>query len=225
MKSGSKLFLWIALALILTGTSSCFQFIEEITLLNNGSGSMKLTLNMSQSKSKLASILLMDSINGHKVPNRKDIDQYMQETVTYLQKSPGISTVSKSVDLKNFILSVSFNFKNLSHLNAVIQKLSAEQKNKIPTYTYSFHAGKKSFSRTYNPGKNLKNEFGKLKSKDKEIFKTATHTSIFRFQQPIATSANKATKISASGKAAMQTSNAMQIINGTTNLSQTIQLK
>src|SRR5690606_609254 len=163
--------------------------------------------------------------NGHKVPQRKDIDKYLNETVSFLQKSEGITAVKKSIDLNNFILSVEFKFAHVSKLNNVISKLSSEQKNKVPTYRYQYNPGNKTFTRIYNPGKELKKEFNKLQSKDQTIFKTASHTSIFRFEQSISSSNNAQTKISNSGKAAMQTSNAMHIINGSTNLSQSFQLK
>jgi len=43
--------------------SSCFEIVEEITMNDDGSGNILMTLNFSRSKSKIKSILLMDSIN------------------------------------------------------------------------------------------------------------------------------------------------------------------
>src|SRR5215467_9166472 len=86
---------------LLLSLSSCFQLIEEINLNADGSGDMQLTLNLSQSKSKLASVMLLDSVNGHKIPKDKDIQKFMNETVDYLKKSEGISNIKKSVDMNN----------------------------------------------------------------------------------------------------------------------------
>ena len=76
--------------------SSCFQVVEEVTLKNDGTGEMQLTVNFSQSRSKLASIMLMDSLNGYKIPSEKDIQQFMNETVDYLNKSKGMLTSTGS---------------------------------------------------------------------------------------------------------------------------------
>lgn len=51
---------------ILLCFSSCFQVIEEINLTKAGSGTVNLTLNLSASKTKVASVMLMDSIQGYR---------------------------------------------------------------------------------------------------------------------------------------------------------------
>lgn len=205
--------------------SSCFQFIEEITLQANGSGTMKITLNMSQSKSKLASIMLLDSINNRKVPSRADIQNYLNESVAFLNKSDGISHVKKSMDLTNYILSLSFDFTSVSKINGLSKKMMAKQKTQVPLYTYSYNPGSQLFVRTYQPSSKLKTQFYKLPAKDRNIFNTASFISIQRFSKGIAESKNKTVKISASGKAAMQRVKAMDIISGKADLNNSIQLK
>ena len=204
--------------------SSCFQVIEEISVKNDGSGDMQLTFNLSQSKSKLASIMLLDSINGYKVPSEKDIQQYMNETVDFLKKSPGISNIKKSVDLRNYIFSVSFSFREIANVNGITQKLVSKQKIKSPGNNYSFEKTAGNFKRIYAHSAEMKTAYNKLKAKDKEIFKTAGFTSIFRFDKTIASSSNKSSKISPSGKAVMLKAGAMELINGTANISTQIQL-
>lgn len=205
--------------------SSCFQVIEEITLKNDGSGEMQLTLNMSQSKSRLASIMLLDSVNGYKVPNEKDIQEYMNETVDFLKKSNGISNIKKSVDLKNYIISVSFSFKDVSNINGITQKLLSKQKSKGPGNSYFFDKAAANFKRTYTYSSEMKTAYNKLKPKDKEVFKTAGFTSIVRFENAISSNSNKQAVISPSGKAIMLKAAALELINGTSNLSNQVQLK
>jgi hypothetical protein len=204
--------------------SSCFQIIEEITIKSNGSGDMQLTFNLSQSKSKLASIMLLDSINGYKVPGEKDIHEYMNETVDFLKKSNGISNIKKSTDLKNYIFSVSFSFKDVSNINGITQKLMSKQKTKGPGNNYSFDPLSGNFKRLYTHSTQMRTAYNKLKPKDKEVFKTAGFTSIFRFEKMIASSSNKAAKISPSGKAIMLKAGALDLINGNSNISNHIQL-
>lgn len=210
---------------LITIFSSCFQVIEEINLKSDGTGQAQITLNLSQSKAKIASILLLDSINGYRVPSEKDISRFMNETVDFLSKKEGISNITKSVDLKNYILSVKFNFNDVSNLNNLTQQLLKEQKIKsvnISSYTYE----KKSniFKRNYQYVSDAKKEYNKLKTEDKAIFKTATFTSIYRFDRTIASTSNPLCKQSPSGKAIMLNTPVMELINGQSNISNTIQL-
>ncbi|MBC7866267.1 MAG: hypothetical protein H7X88_01925 [Gloeobacteraceae cyanobacterium ES-bin-316] len=213
----------IVLSFMLSLTS-CFQVIEEITLKNNGSGDMQITMNLSQSKSKLASLMLLDSVNGYKIPKEKDIQQFMNETVDFLKKSKGITNIKKTVDLKNYIASVSFSFKDLSDINGITKKLLEKEKAKAPENSYAFDKAAGRVKRTYQHSPEMKQAYNKLKQKDKEVFKNAGFTSIFRFENAIASSSNKAAKISASGKAIMLKTTATDLIFGVVNISNNIQL-
>ncbi len=204
--------------------SSCFQVVEEVTLKNDGTGEMQLTVNFSQSKSKLASIMLMDSLNGHKIPSEKNIQEFMTETVDYLKKSKGISNVKKTLDLKNYIATVNFSFKDLSDINGLTRKLLEKEKGKAPVNSYVFEKATGQVKRVYQYSPAMKKEYDKLKPKDRELFKTAGFTSIFRFDKAIASSTNKTAKVSPSGKAVMINSTALGLIFGSANISNTIQL-
>lgn len=204
--------------------SSCFQVVEEITLKSDGSGQMQLTVNFSQSKTKLASIMLLDSLNGYKIPSEKDIQQFMTETVDYLKKSKGISDVKKTVDLKNYIATVYFNFKDLSDINGLTKKLLEKEKNKAPVNSYAFEKSIGHVKRIYQHSPAMKKEYDQLKPKDKELFKTAGFTSIFRFDKAIASSSNKTARVSPSGKAVMIKTTALGLIFGSSNISNNIQL-
>ena len=203
---------------------SCFQVVEEVTVKNDGSGEMQLTVNFSQSRSKLASIMLMDSVNGHKIPSEKDIRDFMDETVAYLKKSKGISNVKKTLDLKNYIATVTFNFKDLADINGLTKKLLEKEKGKAPVNSYMFEKASSQVKRIYQYSPAMKKEYDKLKPKDRELFKTAGFTSIFRFDKTIASSSNKAAKISPSGKSIMIKTTALGLIFGSANISNSIQL-
>lgn len=205
--------------------SSCFQFIEEVNVRSNGSGDVKLTINLSQSKSKVASLLLLDSVNGHKVPTEKDIRKYMNEAVTDIKKYQGISNVAQSLDMKNYIATISFSFTDVSNLNNIIRKLTEKNKIKSSNFaSYSYDKQTKVFKRDYQYSSETKAEYNKLKADDKNVFKTATYTSIFRFEETITANSNKLSKMSPSGKALMLNVPAMDLINGKTNISNNIQL-
>lgn len=211
--------------IILLCFSSCFQIIEEINLKNDGSGEAKITLNLSQSKSKVASLLLLDSVNGYKVPDEKDIQKYMHEAVAELKKNAGISNVKQTLDMKTYIATISFNFKNIVAVNDLISNLLKKQKtNPVNFSKYSYDRQAALFKRDYAYSPETKKEFNKLKPADRDIFKTASYTGIFRFENTILLNSNRLSKLSPSGKAVMQTVPLMDLINGNTTISNTIKL-
>lgn len=214
------------MVIITCSFSSCFEILEEITLKPDGSGKMVLTINMSQSRTKLASIQLMDSVNGYKVPQEADIKKELVEAEKFLKQTPGITSVSSTANFKNYIGTISFNFKDVSNINALTTRMLAKQKIKVPnSSTYSYNASTKVFDRRYVPAEKAKNEFYKMKAEDRAIFKTATYTSIYRFQNNVSSTTNAFAKVSGSKKAVMMKANVMDLINGNLNISNKIQLQ
>ncbi len=213
------------LIFILPFFSSCFQIIEEINVTKSGSGRVSLTLNMSASKSKVASIMLMDSIQGYKVPDRQTIQKEMNEAVEYLRNSPGISKVEKKIDLENYIVSLSFDFKSITNINnltsSVLKKLKI---NAISNSSYSYDARTMTFQRSYQHTKEAVNQYSRLKPEVKNIFKEATYTSIYRFEELIINSNNPLAKVSKSKKAVMINAGMLGLINGKTDISNKIVL-
>lgn len=210
---------------ILLCFSSCFQVIEEINLTKAGSGTVNLTLNLSASKTKVASVMLMDSIQGYKVPSKQRILKELDEVLAYLKKSPGISNVQKKVDFENYIVTVSFAFKDIANINNVNQDVLKKLKVKgISSSSYAYNAKNQIFQRSYQHAKDAVVQYNKLKPEVKKIFKDATYTSIYRFEQNIASSNNPLTKISKSGKAIMLNTGVLGLINGKTDLSNSITL-
>ena len=211
--------------LLISTLSSCFQVIEEITMKNDGTGDVVLTMNLSQSKTKVASVMLLDSVQGYKVPNRQKIQQELNEAVAYLKKSEGISNVKSTTDFNNFIASISFSFKDVSNINNITKNILAQQKIKSTnTSSYTYNKVSKLFSRKYQAISNAKTEFNKLKNQDKAVFNDATYVSIYRFESIVSSSSNPSSNISKSKKAVMLKSSILDLINGKVNVSNQIQL-
>lgn len=217
-----KLLLFIVL---IPALSSCFEIVEEINMRNNGTGDVILTINLSQSKTKVASVMLLDSIQGYKVPSKQKIQSELAEAVAYLKKSEGISNVKSSSDFINYIATISFTFKDVSNINNITKNILARQKIKATnTSSYSYNKATKTFSRKYQPVANAKSEFNKLKNQDKAVFNGAMYTSIYRFESPVTNVTNPASNLSKSKKAVMLKSNIINLINGKVNVSNQIQL-
>ncbi|MBB6271129.1 hypothetical protein HDF26_001556 [Pedobacter cryoconitis] len=205
--------------------SSCFQIIEEINISGNGSGTVDLTVNLSASKAKVASIMLLDSINGYKVPTRQTIQKEMDELVIHLKNSRGISNVKKKIDFQNYIVSVSFAFENVSNINNINQSVLKKLKiNTANNSSYLYNTANNTFQRNYTHTKEAIIQYNKLKPEVRNIFKEATYTSIYRFEKPIVTAENPLAKISKTRKAILLNTDILGLINGKTNISNKITL-
>ncbi len=211
--------------LLIPFLSSCFQVIEEINLKNDGSGDVILTINLSESKTKVASIMLADSINGYRVPSKQKIVQQLNEAAAYLRKTPGISQVKTSTDFNNYVATIGFSFQDISNINNLTKDILAKQKIKATNNSsYSYNKTTGIFNRQYQPLNDAKQAYSKLKNQDKTVFKTAMYTSIYRFERPVSSISNPLANLSKTQKAVMLKSSILDLINGTVNISNRIQL-
>lgn len=218
-----KKFLFILMPAILCCFSSCFQVIEEINVTSNGSGTVTLTVNLSSSKAKVASIMLLDSINGYKVPTKQKIQQEMDEVVVYLKNSPGIGNVTKRVDFDNYIATVSFSFQNISNINNINQRVLKKLKvNAVSNSSYTYNTTSNTFQRNYAHTTQAVLQYNKLKPEVKNVFKEATYTSIYRFDRPVVSMSNPLAKTSKTKRAVMLNTGILGLINGKTNISNKI---
>ena len=48
---------------------SCIEIMDELTIHDDGSGTLKYAINLSSSRVKVNSILALDSLDGKKVPS------------------------------------------------------------------------------------------------------------------------------------------------------------
>jgi len=204
--------------------SSCFQVIEEVNMKNDGSGDILITINLSQSKTKVASLMLLDSINGYKVPSKKDIQAKMNEAVSYLKSKDGISNIKQSIDFNTYIATLSFSFKNVSNLNNISNHILKNQNIKSSAASYTYSKATNTFVRNYQYVGKAKSEYNKLKEQDRAIFKTATYTSIYRFEQSINKQNNPLATISKTKKAILLKCSILDLINNKVNISNQIQL-
>ena len=209
---------------LLLSLSSCFDFIEELNLNDDGSGSMTLTINLSKSKTKVASLMLLDSVNGHKIPSKEDIETALDEAVSYLEKETGISKVIKKADYDNYIFSISYHFTSVNSVNDIVTELLDKQKIKPFTSSYNYDKNNNTFSLNYRYNDESKLQFNKLKTDDKKVFNDAFYTSIYRFDKEIEAHTNTVAKLSKSKKAVMLKTAAIDLIHGKTDLTNKIQL-
>ena len=217
-----KLFTFIFLSFFLV---SCFEVVEEITVNNDGSGSINLTFNFSKSKTKLNSIMLLDSINKYKVPSKSGIKKYFEDTTNKIKNTAGITNVQYNSNFTDYIFNINCDFNNINTLNEVISNFSSlkEQQQIKNNKHFTYNKATKTFTRNYHY--NLENEFKKVENKDRTIFDDANYTTIYRFESPIISSKNQYAKLSKNEKALMLRISATDIIKNQKTIKNTIKLQ
>ncbi|SFB91496.1 hypothetical protein SAMN05421747_10275 [Parapedobacter composti] len=225
IKTKSRLVRLMCVVLSCSCLTSCFQVIEDISVREDGSGTVTLTANLSQSRTKLASIMLLDSVNSYKVPSQADIRREMSALADRLAAIPGITNVTHQVNFDTYIAVMKFSFSNVSDLNDVMNMAFKEMKMPMDSQSsYAYDRRHGTFRRAYTHLPQAKAEYNRLKPADQAIFKDALYTSIYRFERPVSQQSNGAAKLAASKKAVMLQTRIMDLINGNQSLSNRIQL-
>ncbi|MFT3945890.1 MAG: hypothetical protein QM763_02855 [Agriterribacter sp.] len=207
--------------LILPG---CFEVVEKIDLHDDGSGSFQFIVNMSKSKTRINSMMKMKTINGRPVPTRLDITQKTDEIKNLLAKCKGISNVTSTLDLENYIATVKCSFDKIENLNLAFRRVAEKQKAKASDVqdSYAYQAVTKVFSRMGNFS--LKIAYDKLSNADKEIFNDANYTGIMRFDSEVKSASNSDSKIAADKRAVMLRESVLDIITKKKTIENTITL-
>lgn len=219
MKNIMKQLLLLLPLLLLT---SCFDILDKINVKADGSGEYSLILNASKSKTRLASISKMETINGKKVPKRPEIEAKINEAARIFKATPGISNVKTSMDFDNYIIKLSCNFKKIENINAGLQQLKAKNivGKMVPVQLYSQSSEKKTFTR--NKVSSFKNDYDRMSKADKEVFNDAKYTSVMQFENTIKTQTNNAYQLSPNKKAVKLEANILDFILQKKQLQNTI---
>jgi len=198
MKNFFRLFLLCIPLLLLT---SCFDILDKVNIKADGTGEYTIILNASKSKTRLASISKMETINGKKVPKKAEIENKINEAAKVFKATPGITNVKTSVDFENYIIKLSCNFKKIENINAGLEKLKAQKilGKMVPTQVYSQNSEKKTFIR--NKVNTFREDYDKMGKADKEVFNDAKYTSIMQFENIVKSQTNSNYVLSPNKKA------------------------
>ena len=221
LKKGIK-FIFLGLLILCT---SCFEIIEEVSFNKDGSGHLTLTMNLSRSKTKLNSIMLLDSVNNYKVPSKREINVQIAQAIEKVKRIQGISNVKNSTNFDEYIFTMSCDFTDVDALNTVISNFSNKKDAAMikKQKHFSFDKRQNTFTRNYHY--DISKEFKKTKMEDRKVFETATMTTIYRFETPIISSKNTTAKIAGSKKAIMLRVNAQDIIQNKNSIKNHIKLQ
>lgn len=213
---------WILL-LPLVLLSSCFEFIEEITMKSEQSGTCQLTLNCSQSRAKLKGILSLDTFMGFNLPNEDQVREHFYRSEQVLSKCKGITKIENSGNFDQYIIKIKFDFDSIVHLNQALNAMAAieSKNNPLPFMTvYEFDNG--TFKRLQIPDDSMLVSTGQRHIK---LFEGATVTTIYRFNKTIDKVSNSQAVISKNKTAVMLKQKVTDLAKKPALLSNTILLK
>lgn len=222
LTSFSRFIILICSCCLLT---SCFDFIEDISLNANGSGSIKATLNLSKSSTKVASLMKLKSINGIQIPTKEKIKKETEDMIRILKNTAGISQVQYTLDFNNYIATVSCNFASVNALNNFSKALGTHFKSALGNNnSYAYNAKNGTFTRTYSHSPALSKEYARISETDRKYFNDAFYTQIIRFDKTVKSQQNASAKISGSAKAVLLKLKATDLATGKASLANTITL-
>ncbi|WP_312901591.1 hypothetical protein [Chryseobacterium taichungense] len=181
--------------------TSCFDILDKVNMKADGSGEYTIILNASKSKTRLASISKMETINGKKVPKKPEIEAKINEAARIFKATPGISNVKTSMDFDNYIIKLSCHFTKIENINSGLEQLKARNiiGKMVPTNIYSQNPEKKTFMR--NKVNTFKSDYDKMSKADKEVFTDAHYISVLQFENMVKSQSNNSYSLSPNRKA------------------------
>jgi hypothetical protein len=214
-------FLFLSLFLL----SSCIEIIDDVSLNTDGSGTLKYTINLSESKVKINSVLALDSIDGRRVPSIDEIKSRVNRFKEVLSSKSGISNVSIEANYTDYFFRLTCDFASLSQLQAALSetiKQESEEKNltELDHKWLSWDGSR--FVRSV-PDFTL-NRTKQLSAEDLEKLKEGSYTCISRFARVVERFDNSSAILSKNKMAVMVKTNAYSLTQNPTLLENTIYL-
>ena len=220
-----KIFTYFSLVFLLFGFSSCIEIIDDISLKNDGSGTLKYSINLSSNKVKINSILALDSLEGKKVPTIAEIEAEIISFKNKLDAKTGISQVIVDYNFTDFIFKIQCDFASVSALQTafkeVIQDVSKEKN--IPELNQNWLSWDGTKIIRSIPDITI-NRVKELKPEDIESLKTGNYTSISRFERIVEKFDNPNATLSKNKMAVMIRTNPFALSQNSKILENTIYL-
>lgn len=205
--------------------TGCFDVIEDITLNEDGSGSFKLTLNLSQSKETIQNYLQAGTVQGTKLPTQQEVDGKIDDVKWVLSNIKGISDVQIEKDWDEFIYRATGNFTNVKALNTAINTVANElNQSGIPTImkdNFAYNADKREFQRLFKY--RIPNVFDDMEPMIKYMMETATITTIQRLPSEVKSTSNEGSNLSRNKKSVLWKSTVAELVKGEKRPKNTIQ--
>jgi hypothetical protein len=216
-----KIILFLISLLSLT---SCIELLDDITINSDGSGTFKYSINLSSSKSKVNSIIALDSIDGRKVPGISEIQQKILDFKTNLSKQPGIKNVVVEYNFTDYIFKMNCEFDNVKNLQIGLQKAFEITSGQVTSNQNDWLIWSNNKLERNIPTITVE-RFKSSKWLDTQLLSSGTYTSISRFDKEIESFTNIISKVSKTKKAIMTQVKTDELFNNTQLLKNKILLE
>jgi len=217
---------YLPLLIVLLSCSSCIEIIDDVKINLDGSGTIKYTLNLSSSKTKVNSILALDSLDGKKMPNIEEVKKKIDRFENLLSLQNGISDVSIEKNYEQFVFKLKCDFKNIktlqNSLKIVFNELSKDES--VTNSNFEWLSWKDGQLERKIPEISRK-QVAKIPKKDIELLRNGKYVSITRFDNEIKSTLNSQSKLSKSKKAVMLKTNPYILIHKPKAIDNLITLK
>jgi hypothetical protein len=203
---------YILLFLTIGLLSACIEISDDLTLNNDGSGTLRYKINLSESKVKVNSILALDSLDGKPVPSKAQISAKINEFVRILDAQVGISNVLVEENYTDFIFKFTCDFSSVRNLQDGIKLSIAQISNdKYTTSAEQFWLSWDGNTLVRSIPAYITQQIKNYKLEDSEQLKTGVYTSIARFERPVASFENKLGSLSKNQLAVMVRTNTFDL--------------
>lgn len=183
---------YLLIFLLVGLVSSCIEISDDLTLNNDGSGTLRYKINLSESKIKVSSILALDSLDGKPVPSKAQISAKINEFVRLLDAQTGMSNVLMEENYTDYIFKFSCDFASIKNLQDAIQLSLAQISNdKSISSAAQFWLSWDGNTLTRTIPAYVTQQMKKYKLENEELLKEGVYTSIARFERPVASFDNK----------------------------------
>lgn len=206
--------------------SSCIEIVDDITLNDDGSGTLKYNINLSASKVKISSVLALDSLDGKKIPSQEEIQAKINHFKANFAKKTGISNVVLTSDFENYMFKLSCDFASVKLLQdaikSTIQEEVKDNEDLLDEKVNWLQWAENSFQRSV-PDFTIK-KISQLSAEEAEQLKQGSYISITRFNRPVKDFTNKSAVLAKNKMAVMLKTNIHSLIQNPNLLENTIYL-
>jgi len=209
-----KKLLFLGVLFLSLSLTSCFELVEQISMNEDGTGEMTVTLNLNESKEQLKEFMQSeDGAGGFAAPDQKELDAFFKNIVATVSEVEGISNVKSDIFYEDFIFSISASFEQVEAMNEAVSKFTTgmtrgmlDLKNE---YAYEKGTFKRSFQSPIPEG-----EYEKVPMMQRVILESARIISVYRFEKTIKGMSNDDTELSFDKKEARFESTLGDVVKG-----------
>jgi len=198
--------------------------MEDVTFRKDGSGILKLIINLSQSKNEINTLMKLDSNSGYRIPREKEINAHLDRIVNSIKTTKGLSKIILRRDFTNWVFEIQTEFDNTKSLEEGMKGIYGDfSGGRSVSFRNKLVYNGKLMERDMEPfDEDAKKQLNK--PTERKIFARAKYTTIYRFENEVLTYSNKKAKLSPSRKAIMLQSNVLNLINGIESIQNIIKL-